>query len=130
MGKKWVSGYRVPALSSQPKLNPGDPHTFPSGLRMYFPAGSSSQLQPTMSVSTMNLQGDEGQWAEAGGGDKVGEVRRGTYRISKSTLASYGAKLGVPRPARRMPCSRRRRAGAMRRGSARVMRRNGEGPCP
>ena len=29
-----------------------------------------------------------------------------------------------------MPCSRRRRAGAMRRGSARVIRRNGEGPCP
>lgn len=36
---------------------PGEPHTFPSDLRTYFPAGSSNQLQPTMSVSTMNLEG-------------------------------------------------------------------------
>lgn len=34
--------------------------TCPSVLSTYFPAGSSSQLQPTMSVSTMNLRA-EGQ---------------------------------------------------------------------
>ena len=86
-----MSVCRVPALCPPP--HPGDPRTFPSGLRTYFPAGSSSQLQPTMSVSTMKLQGDEGQWAEAGWRGEVkeakaGEARRGPYRISKSTLAS------------------------------------------
>lgn len=82
-----MSGCRVPTLC--PTTTPGEPHTFPSCLRTYFPAGSSNQLQPTMSVSTMNLEGDKDQLAEAGWGVGVeAEARQGPYRISKSTLAS------------------------------------------
>lgn len=82
-----VRGCGVPALGSP--LRPGEPRTFPSSLRTYFSAGSSNQLQPTMSVSTMNLEGDEDQQGEAGGGGGGGaEDRQGLYRISKSTLAS------------------------------------------
>lgn len=35
---------------------PRKPLTFFSALGTYFPAGSSNQLQPTMSASTMNLE--------------------------------------------------------------------------
>lgn len=61
----WGRGMSAAAGSRLQAQAPGEPRTFPFGLRTYFPAGSSSQLQPTMSVSTMNLEGDEGQWAEA-----------------------------------------------------------------